>query len=95
MTWKFENEAVPVNVFPPRNLRKGPARSGNWVEVYKEEMDSTTPKPVSTTLNTTQRTTQSTTPKSVRIKFNFKSPDIHLTPTPDDIFLQVKIISAP
>ena len=52
MTWKFENEAVPVNVFPPRNLRKGPARSGNWVEVYKEEMDSTTPKTVSTTLNT-------------------------------------------
>ena len=57
MTWKFENEAVPVNVFPPRNLRKGPARSGNWVEVYKEEMDSTTPKTVSTTLNTTLITT--------------------------------------
>lgn len=48
MTWKFENEAVPVNVFPPRNLRKGPARSGNWVEVYQEQMDTTTPKTVST-----------------------------------------------
>jgi len=46
MTWKFENEAVPVNVFPPRNLRKGPARSGNWVEVYQEQMDTTTPKTV-------------------------------------------------
>lgn len=53
MTWKFENEAVPANVFPPRNLRKGPARSGNWVEVYQEQMD-TTPKTVSTRHDYTQ-----------------------------------------
>ena len=88
MTWKFENEAVPANVFPPRNLRKGPARSGNWVEVYQEQMDTTTPKTVSTrqtTLNTTSR--GALTPS---LTF-FKSPDIHLTPTPDDLFRQVKI----